>query len=80
MIAHAALGQLFGIPVVITSSAERGPNGPVLKEIVDMFPDAPLVRRPGEVKYVLSVPMPYAYTPSSITRAYVSNRGSYSHC
>jgi hypothetical protein len=52
MIAHAALEQLFDIPIVITSSAEKGPNGPVLKEILNMFPDAPLVRRPGEVKYV----------------------------
>lgn len=26
-----------------------GPNGPTLAEIVDMFPDAPLVRREGEV-------------------------------
>ncbi|KAH7076350.1 Isochorismatase-like protein [Paraphoma chrysanthemicola] len=49
MIAHAALGRLFGIPVVITSSAETGPNGPVLKEIVEMYPDAPLVKRQGEV-------------------------------
>jgi hypothetical protein len=55
LIAHAALGQLFDIPVVITSSAETGPNGPVLKEIVDMFPNAPFVKRPGEVKYVYPI-------------------------
>jgi nicotinamidase-related amidase len=47
---HATIGKLFDLPVVITSSAETGPNGPVLKEFVDMFPDAPYIKRSGEVK------------------------------
>lgn len=31
MIAHAALGQLFDIPVVLSTSAQTGPNGPLPK-------------------------------------------------
>jgi hypothetical protein len=54
MKAHATIGKLFNLPVVITSSAETGPNGPVLKEFVDMFPNAPYIKRGGEVKCVVS--------------------------
>lgn len=49
MIAHAALGKLFDLPVVMTTSAQQGPNGPLPKEILDMYPDAPLIKRQGEV-------------------------------
>lgn len=49
MIAHAALGRLFNLPVVVTTSAQTGPNGPTIKPILDMYPDAPIVARNGEV-------------------------------
>ncbi|KAK4548634.1 hypothetical protein LTR36_009545 [Oleoguttula mirabilis] len=49
MIAHAALGKLFDLPVVLTTSAQTGPNGPLPKAILEMYPDAPLIERPGEV-------------------------------
>ena len=49
MIAHAALGKLFDLPVILSTSAQTGPNGPLPKEILDMYPDAPLVERQGEV-------------------------------
>ncbi|KAJ8099567.1 Isochorismatase-like protein [Lipomyces tetrasporus] len=49
LIAHAALGQLFDLPVVLTTSAQQGPNGPLPKEILEMYPDAPLIERQGEV-------------------------------
>jgi nicotinamidase-related amidase len=49
IIAHAAIGKLFDIPVVLTTSDEVGPNGPLPAEIVDMYPDSPLIVRPGEV-------------------------------
>lgn len=49
MLAHAALGQLFDIPVVLSTSAQTGPNGPLPKAILDMYPDAPLIQRQGEV-------------------------------
>jgi len=49
MLAHAALGQIFDIPVVLTTSSQQGPNGPLPKEILEMYPDAPLIQRQGEV-------------------------------
>lgn len=49
MIAHAAIASLFSIPIVLTTSAETGPNGPLPKEISSLYPTAPLIRRNGEV-------------------------------
>ncbi|KAH7304278.1 Isochorismatase-like protein [Stachybotrys elegans] len=49
MFAHAHLGQLFDLPVVMTTSAENGPNGPLVAEFRQWYPDAPLIQRPGEV-------------------------------
>ncbi|PGH11053.1 hypothetical protein AJ79_05095 [Helicocarpus griseus UAMH5409] len=49
VLAHAALGKLFNLPTILTSSTDTGPNGPLLKEITDMYPDAPFIRREGEV-------------------------------
>ncbi|KAF5027138.1 hypothetical protein F66182_764 [Fusarium sp. NRRL 66182] len=48
-LAHSALGQVFDLPVILTTSADQGPNGPLMREILDMYPDAPLVQRQGEV-------------------------------
>jgi nicotinamidase-related amidase len=47
--AHAELGKMFNLPVIMTTSADKGPNGPLPKEMLDMYPDAPLIRRQGEV-------------------------------
>ena len=52
MMAHAELGKLFNLPVVMTTSAEQGFNGPLPKEILDLYPNAPLIKRGGEVKSV----------------------------
>ncbi|KAL9100888.1 MAG: hypothetical protein Q9163_003799 [Psora crenata] len=49
MIAHAGIAKLFDIPIVLTTSAETGPNGLLPKEITSMYSDAPLIRRNGEV-------------------------------
>jgi nicotinamidase-related amidase len=49
MMAHAAIGKVFDLPVIMTSSAQVGPNGPLPQEIRDMYPDAPLIMRNGEV-------------------------------
>ncbi|KAI4141888.1 MAG: hypothetical protein L6R39_005149 [Caloplaca ligustica] len=49
MIAHSAIAKLFNIPIVLTTSAETGPNGLLPKEISSMYPSAPLIRRNGEV-------------------------------
>ncbi|KAI4211267.1 MAG: hypothetical protein LQ351_005951 [Letrouitia transgressa] len=49
IIAHSALAKLFDIPIVLTTSFETGPNGPLPKEITQLYPDAPLIKRNGEV-------------------------------
>lgn len=49
ILAHAALGQIFGLPTVLTTSAETGQNGPLPAEVLAMHPDAPIIRRHGEV-------------------------------
>ncbi|EHL01854.1 Isochorismatase-like hydrolase [Glarea lozoyensis ATCC 20868] len=49
IIAHAALGNLFNLPTILTTSAESGPNGRLPKEITDLHPTAPFIKRNGEV-------------------------------
>lgn len=49
MLAHAAIGKAFDIPVVLTTSSDEGPNGQMLKEILNMYPNTTVVRRQGEV-------------------------------
>jgi nicotinamidase-related amidase len=49
VIALAKTAKIHGVPVVITTSAEKGPNGPFLPEVLAMFPDAPLISRPGQI-------------------------------
>jgi len=45
MLAHSSLGALFDLPVVMTTSAQQGPNGPLPKEILDMYACRGLVLR-----------------------------------
>ncbi|PVH93607.1 Isochorismatase hydrolase [Periconia macrospinosa] len=49
ILAHSELGKLFDLPVVMTTSAQQGPNGPLPKEILEMYPNSPLIMRQGEV-------------------------------
>ncbi|KAJ5188028.1 hypothetical protein N7491_004351 [Penicillium cf. griseofulvum] len=49
ILGHAALGNVFNLPTVLTSSSDSGPNGLLLKEITEMHPNATFVRRQGEV-------------------------------
>ncbi|KAK4151244.1 Isochorismatase-like protein [Chaetomidium leptoderma] len=50
MMAHSSIGTIFKeLPVIMTTSAENGPNGRLPQEITDMYPDAPLIMRQGEV-------------------------------
>ncbi|CAO2657139.1 Nn.00g032650.m01.CDS01 [Neocucurbitaria sp. VM-36] len=49
IMAHAELGKIFDLPVIMTTSADNGPNGPLPKEMLEMYPNAPLIRRQGEV-------------------------------
>lgn len=61
MMAHAELGKLFDLPVVMTTSAQTGPNGPLPKEMLALYPNAPLIQRQGEVKYATSLLIPSAH-------------------
>ncbi|KAI8996228.1 Isochorismatase hydrolase [Trametes punicea] len=49
ILAHAALGKVFDLPTVLTSSAETRPNGPLPQEVINMHPNAPFIKRNGEV-------------------------------
>ncbi|HEX2725008.1 MAG TPA: isochorismatase family protein [Beijerinckiaceae bacterium] len=49
VLALAACARHFGVPTILTSIMDYGPNGPLLPEIRAMFPDAPYVRRSGEI-------------------------------
>lgn len=37
IIAHAALGNLFNLPTILTTSADTGPNGALPKEVTDVY-------------------------------------------
>ncbi|TVY92847.1 putative hydrolase [Lachnellula willkommii] len=49
ILAHAAIGNLFDLPTILTTSADTGPNGALPKEVIAMHPDAPFIHRQGEV-------------------------------
>ncbi|KAK1068737.1 hypothetical protein LTR12_003558 [Friedmanniomyces endolithicus] len=49
VLAHAAIGRVYDIPVVMTTSVEFGPNGPLPKETLEMYPNQTPIKRPGEV-------------------------------
>jgi nicotinamidase-related amidase len=45
----AKIGRAFALPSVITSSYESGPNGPLMPDLLTLLPDAPVIRRPGQI-------------------------------
>ncbi|MEU6578772.1 isochorismatase family protein [Streptomyces sp. NPDC046805] len=48
--ALARAAKVFGLPIVATTSAPQGPNGPLLPELIAELPDsAPVIDRNGEV-------------------------------
>lgn len=49
IMAYSELARQFNLPVVMTTSAQAGPNGPLPGEILAMHPNAPLIKRQGEV-------------------------------
>jgi nicotinamidase-related amidase len=49
VIALAKTAKLHKVPTVITTSAETGPNGPFLPEVLALLPDAPVIPRPGQI-------------------------------
>lgn len=49
VMALANTAKLFNLPTILTTSFENGPNGVILPEIKEMFPDAPFIARPGQI-------------------------------
>ena len=49
VIALAEVGKIFNLPTILTSNYETGPNGPILQELLDLHPNAPVIRRPGQI-------------------------------
>ncbi|UTO05745.1 hydrolase [Moraxella sp. FZLJ2107] len=49
VLATADLAKYFGLPTILTTSFEEGPNGPLVPELKEMFPDAPYIARPGQI-------------------------------
>ncbi|OBT67944.1 hypothetical protein VE03_02503 [Pseudogymnoascus sp. 23342-1-I1] len=49
VLALVKAAKYFKAPSVLTTSFETGPNGPLVKEISDGLPDAPIIRRPGQI-------------------------------
>lgn len=49
VLAVAACGAYFELPTILTTSFEEGPNGPLVPELKETFPDAPYIARPGNI-------------------------------
>ncbi|KAF7799651.1 hypothetical protein EIP86_010891 [Pleurotus ostreatoroseus] len=49
IVAHAALGKVFNLPTILTTSSDTGPNGFMTQEVMALHPNATLIRRQGEV-------------------------------
>ena len=49
VLALAACGKYFKLPTILTTSFEEGPNGPLVPELKQLFPDAPFIARPGQI-------------------------------
>ncbi|RMJ28208.1 Isochorismatase family [Aspergillus sp. HF37] len=43
------VASYYKAPSVLTTSFETGPNGPIVKEIPDILPEAPVIRRRGQI-------------------------------
>lgn len=49
VLALAKTAKVHNLPTVLTASYAEGPNGPLMPELLEMFPDAPVVYRPGPI-------------------------------
>src|SRR5690606_37287215 len=47
VLALADIARYFQLPTILTTSFEEGPNGPLVPELKELFPDAPYIARPG---------------------------------
>lgn len=49
VLALADSAKYFQLPTILSTSFEDGPNGPLVPELKEMFPDAPYIARPGQI-------------------------------
>jgi nicotinamidase-related amidase len=49
VLALGKIAKIFNLPVIITSSYEQGPNGPLAHGVTELFPDVKVVKRQGEI-------------------------------
>lgn len=49
VLALGDLAKYFQLPTILTTSFETGPNGPLVPELKEQFPDAPYIARPGNI-------------------------------
>lgn len=49
VLALGDLAKYFNLPTILTTSFENGPNGPLVPELKQTFPDAPYIARPGNI-------------------------------
>ena len=49
VIALADIANFFNLPTILTTSFDEGPNGPLVPELIERFPDAPFIHRPGQI-------------------------------
>jgi nicotinamidase-related amidase len=49
VLALADIAKYYKLPTILTTSFENGPNGPLVPEIKELFPDAPFIPRPGQI-------------------------------
>lgn len=49
VMALAKVARLFNLPTILTTSHDKGPNGPLLPELAALFPETPIISRPGQI-------------------------------
>ena len=49
VVAIAKVGKLFKLPTILTTSADSGPNGPLMPDLIKVFPAIEVIRRKGEI-------------------------------
>ena len=49
VLALGDLARYFKLPTILTTSFETGPNGPLVPELKEQFPEAPYIARPGNI-------------------------------
>ena len=47
--ALARTARIFDMPVILTTSAEDGPNGPLIPQVTGELPNAKVIQRTGEI-------------------------------